>query len=378
MTTPSSPPAGPEPTQRPGPARVPRPLQIAADWSWRLLVVGVAVAIVLLALSRLQVVVLPVIGALLLCTFLAPLVGFLDNRGMHRGVATALVSVGAVGALAGLVAAFTFQVRDSIEELTEGTREGIRQIEDWLVGGPADLERSQIREAADAAIEQLTSPDALLQSGLLARAATAVEVLGGLALAVVLVFFFLKDGDSMWRWMVRRLGVNAGPHVDAAGRRAWEGLGGFMRGQAIVAAADAIFIGLGIWLLGVPLAVPLATLIFFAAFFPIVGAVLAGSAAVLVALATEGFLTAVLLLAIVIAVQQIEGNVLQPVVMARTARLHAVVVLLALAVGAALGGIVGAFLAVPIAAAAAAAGGYAWTQMGPAPAPADDPPVDSS
>lgn len=364
-------PGGPRPAPQEQGRRavvVPRPLDVAAAWSWRLLAVGVAVAVVLLALSRLQVVVLPVIGALLVCTFLVPLVDRLHGRGLHRGVATGVVSVGALAAIVGLVGIFSIQVRDNLDELTSGTREGIDELEDWLVGGPLGIERSQLREATDAAIDRLTSAEGLLQSGLLARAGTAVEVVGGILLAVVLVFFLLKDGASIWRGIVRRLGAGAGPHVDALGRRAWDGLSGFMRGQAIVAAVDAVFIGLGIWLLGVPLAVPLATLIFFAAFFPIIGAVVAGSAAVLVALATQGFVTALLLLAVVIGVQQIEGNVLQPVVMSRTAQLHPITVLLALAAGATLGGIVGAFLAVPIAAAASAAGGYAWSRVGPEPA----------
>lgn len=357
-------PGAPTPLPPDTPA-VPRALNVLAAWSWRLLVIAAAAAVVLLALSRLRVVVLPVFAALLICTFLTPLVDRLHRRGLHRAVATTIVSAGALAAVAGLVAAFALQVRANLDELVSGSREGIRQVEEWLVRGPAGVERSQLRDATDAAIDRLTSADGLLQSGLLTRAGTAAEVIGGLALAVVLTFFFLKDGATMWSWLMRRLGPQAGPHVDAAGRRAWGGLGGFMRGQAIVAAADAVFIGLGIWLLGVPFALPLATLTFFAAFFPIVGAVVAGSAAVLVALATEGVITALLLLGVVVAVQQIEGNVLEPVVMSRTAQLHPVVVLLALAAGASLGGLVGAFLAVPIAAAAAAAGGYAWDRVGP-------------
>jgi len=353
---------------RRGARAVPRPLAVAAAWSWRLVVIAVAAGAVLVALGSVRIVVLPVAGALLVCTFLAPVVHWLDGWGLPRTLATMAVAIGTATAVAGLVAAFSLQVRDHLDDLEAGARGGLLEIEEWLVTGPVGVERARIREATDGAVDWLTSTDGLLGTGLLSRAGTALEVAGGLALLIVLVFFFLKDGDSMWRWVVRRLGPEAGPHADAAGRRAWGGLGGYMRGQAIVAGVDAVAIGLGAWLLGVSLALPIAVLTFAAGFFPIVGAVLAGSAAVLVALATEGPVTALALLAVVAAVQQIESNVLAPVIMARTARLHPVVVLLALGAGAALGGVVGAFLAVPVAAAAAAAGGYAWAQVGPAPA----------
>jgi predicted PurR-regulated permease PerM len=169
----------------------------------------------------------------------------------------------------------------------------------------------------------------------------------------------------MWAWMTGRLGRGAGGHVDAAGRRAWQGLCGYMRGQAIVAAVDAIAIGIGIFVLGVPFALPLAILTFFAGFFPIVGAVTAGALAVLVALAAEGPVTALILLGVVVAVQQLEGNLLEPLVMGRAVHLHPVVILLSLAAGAAVAGIVGAFLAVPLAAAGTAAGSYLWSRIGP-------------
>lgn len=344
---------------------VPRSLRVTAAWSWRLIVIALAVGLTLYALAQVRVVVLPVFAALLLCTFLAPLVLWLDRRGIPRAVAVLLVLVGAVVVIGGIVTAIAVQIRQSLDELEAGARQGVREVEEWLVEGPLGIERKRIGEGVEQAIDWFTSADGALQAGLLSRAATALEIVGGIGLAVVLVFFFLKDGDHMWAYMTRRLGTGAGPHVHQGGMQAWQALGGYMRGQAIIAAVDAVFIGLGIFLLGVPFAVPLAVITFFAAFFPIVGAVVAGLLAILIALATNGFITALLVAAVVLGVQQTESNVLEPVIMARTARLHPVVVLVALGAGAALGGLIGAFLAVPLAAAAAAVARYAWPRVGP-------------
>lgn len=350
---------------RPEAALAPRPLRIAAAWSWRLLVVLAAVLAGVHALSRVQVVVLPVVGALLVCTFLGPVAAWLRRRGLPRALSAVAVLLGAVAVIGGLGMVLWDQVRRDIDGLDLSVEEGAAEVERWLVEGPLGMERAEIRDGVARARDWATSPDGLLASGVLSRSVTVVEIVAGLLLAVVVVFFLLKDGDRMWAWLVRRLGPDAGAHVDAAGGRAWWALGGYMRGQAIVAAVDAILIGLGIFLLGVPFALPLAVLTFLAGFFPIVGAVVAGAIAVLVALAAEGLVTALILLAIVVAVQQTESNVLEPVVMSRTVRLHPVVILVALGAGAAVGGLVGAFLAVPIASAVAAVGGYVWPRVGP-------------
>jgi predicted PurR-regulated permease PerM len=346
-------------------ALAPRPLRVAAAWSWRLLVVGAAVLIAVYALARVQVVVLPVLGALLVCTFLGPPAAWLRRRGLPPALAAVSVMAAAAATLGGLGLAIWYQVSQDVEDLDVSVDEGIGEVQRWLVEGPLGMERARVEQAVDDARAWFTSPDGLLASGVLDRALTAIEVVTGAVLALILVFFFLKDGGRMWDWLVRRLGPDAGGHVHEAGGRAWWALGGYMRGQAIVAAVDAVFIGLAIFLLGVPFALPLAVLTFFAAFLPIVGAFVAGAVAVLVALASQGPVTALILLAVIVAVQQIEGNVLAPVVMARTARLHPVVVLVALGAGGAVGGIVGAFLAVPIAAAVAAVGGYVWPRVGP-------------
>lgn len=359
-TTPATPAA-----PRPRTAVTPRPLDVAAGWSWRLLVVGAAVAVVFLVLSRLRIIVLPAIVALLATAILYPPLRWLRARGWPRLLAIWTVLLGAIATVAAVVAGLSWQVAGEVDQLDVSIEEGVADVEDWLVDGPLGLSRTSVTEAYAQAREWVTSGDGLLSTGIASQAVVAVEVVAGLLLALVLVFFFLKDGERMWQAITGRLGTRASAHVDHAGRRAWTTLGGFVRGTAIVAAVDAVLIGTAVAVLGVPFALPLAALTFAGAFLPIVGAVVAGAIAVLVALATQGVVTALILLGVVVLVQQVEGDVLQPIVLGRAVSLHPVVILLAVAGGAALGGIVGAFLAVPVVAVASAVMGYVWGEVGP-------------
>jgi predicted PurR-regulated permease PerM len=350
---------------RPRNALTPRPLDIAAGWSWRLLVVGAAAAVVFLVLSRMRIIVLPTIVALLATSVLYPPVAWLRARGWPRLLATWTVLLAAIATVAAVVAALSWQVAGEVDELDVSIEQGVTDVEDWLVDGPLGLSRSSVTEAYAQGREWVTSGEGLLSTGIASQAVVAVEVVAGLLLALVLVFFFLKDGERMWQAVTGRLGTRAAAHVDPAGRRAWATLSGYVRGTAVVAAVDAVLIGVAVAVLGVPFALPLAALTFAGAFLPIVGAVVAGSIAVLVALATQGVVTALILLGVVVLVQQVEGDVLQPIVLGRAVRLHPVVILLAVAGGAALGGIVGAFLAVPVVAVASAVMGYVWGEVGP-------------
>jgi putative heme transporter len=364
--------AGPGRARRARPT-APRPLEVAAGWSWRLIAVVAGLAVVGVLLVQLRIVVLPVIVALLACTVLHPPVRRLRARGWPRLLATWTVVLASVAIAAAAVALLSWQVADDLDAIDVNVEQGVEDVEDWLVEGPLGLSRADISAAYEQGREWATSGGGLVASGIAGRAVVAVEVVAGLLLALVLVFFFLKDGDRMWRAVTARLGETAGGHVDTAGRRAWEALGGFVRGTAVVAAADAVLIGAAVAILGVPFAIPLAALTFAGAFLPIVGAVVAGSIAVLVALATEGLVAALILLGVVVAVQQVEGDVLQPLVLGRSVRLHPVVILLAVAGGAAVGGIIGAFLAVPAVAVASVVLGYVWDEVGPAAAPGPGP-----
>jgi len=341
----------------------PRALRVAAAWSWRVLVILLLGWVAVLVLARIQVVVIPAVLALLLATFMHPPVRALAAAGVPRGLAALGVVITGVGLLSAGVWAVYAQVRGEAGSLADDIEAGVDDIEEWLVEGPLGVDPDRIDRAVDrgrAVLQEAASGERAIGGAM-----AALEVLAGAGLTVVLLFFFLKDGARMWEWLARRAGADARPHVLEAGARAWWALGGYMRGQAIIAAVDAFFIGIGILVLGVPFAVPLIALTFIASFFPIVGATVAGAAAVLVALADGGVVTALMMLAVVVGVQQTEGNVLEPVVMSRTAHLHPVVVVMALGAGGALAGLVGAFLAVPVAAAATAVGSYVWGRVGP-------------
>lgn len=341
---------------RPRPGDVPRPLATAAAWSWRALVVAAAAGVALVLLARLRVVVFPVLGSLLLVAVLSPAVERLVRAGWRRTLAASTVLLGALAVLAGVAAAIGLHAASQAEDLRESFDLGLEDVRDWLVEGPLGLSRARVDEVERQAREVLSAET--LASGAAGGARVALEIVAGILLALVVTFFLLKDGPLMWRWLVGRLGAGRGPHVDEAGRRAWRTVGAYMRGTAIVAAVDAVLIGAAAAILGVPLAPAIGVVTFLAGFFPIVGAVTAGIVAVLVALAAEGLTTALILGAVVIAVQQLEGDLLQPLVVGRALRLHPLVVLLGVAAGGAAAGIPGALVAVPLIAAATAVGGY--------------------
>lgn len=339
-----------------GRGSVPRWLQVAADWGWRFVVVAVTLAIVGWIALRLTVVLIPTFVALIFVALLAPVVEVVD-RAMPRLLATWLVLVGFIAALSGLGVLLATPIRSAVDDLSANWDTARTDIEDWLVEGPLGLSRDRVDELADQVDEAWGQASSNLLGSPGEATRTVVEVVGGIFLAVVLVFFLLKDGPRMWSWMLDHVAPARRPAVERAGSCAFGALQGWIRGVAITGLVDAVLIGIALVIIGVPAALPLAVLTFFAAFFPIVGATVAGALATAIALASNGPTAAVIVGVVVLAVQQIEGDVLLPVVMYRQVSLHPVVVLLALAVGGAIGGIIGAVVAVPLTAALAAAGG---------------------
>jgi putative heme transporter len=244
------------------------------------------------------------------------------------------------------------------DELADDLVAGIEEAGDWLVEGPPGVPRDQLESWVDGAVEEIQGSTEEIVAGVIAGAQFAIEVLVVLAIALVLTFFFLKDGDRIWDWIV---GVFARTHradVREMGSRSWTTLAGYLRGMTIVALADSIFIGIALVILDVPGALALAVLIFFAAYIPIAGAVVTGALAVLVALIAQGLITALLVLAAVVIVQQAESNLLHPFVVGRAVQVHPVAILLGVTAGAVLGGVIGALVAVPIVAVGARIGGY--------------------
>jgi putative heme transporter len=311
-----------------------------------LLVAGVVVLVALL-LARLAPVTLAVVAALLLTALLVPVVDALARRRVPRGLAALAGVLLLLVALVGPLVLIGQQVVSQFGDLGSRLDEGVGRVRGWIVGTLPISEQQLdqlVQQARDAGRSAAANP--------ISGASMAVEVLGAALLALVLLFFLLKDGHRMWAWLLDRLPDRRRERADAAGRAGWHALSGYVRGTIIVAAVDAIGIGAALLIVGVPLALPLALLTFIAAFVPIIGATVAGAAAVLVALVANGPTQALIILAAVIAVQQAEGNLLEPLVMGRAVRLHPAVILVAVAAGTVLAGVAGAIVAVPVVAVA--------------------------
>ena len=319
-----------------------------------LLVIGITIAAGLWLAARLRLVVLPVLLALVLATLLVPPTAHLRRRGWPDGLAALMTLLSSVVLIGALLAAIAPGAVDDFNALDVGIGGGLEEVQRWLAEGPLALSDREINTAIDRAQEQVRANVDTVSQNLALGALILVEVLTGIALALVLLFFFLKDGERMWTWLCDLAPRSQRDGIRRSGNMAWTALSGFLRGQAIVALFDATFIALALVLIGVPLVIPLAVLTFFGAFVPVVGATVAGLAAALVALFDDGPLAALMVIGAIILVQQLEGNILQPYVVGRSVRVHPVAILLAITVGGVLGGIVGVMVAAPAVAVAGA------------------------
>ena len=332
----------------PHPFAVPNWLDRGAAWSWRLLLVIAAVVVAFLAFSRLRIVIVPFLVAMLIAALLGPLAARLRRLGLPRLLATWVTLIGTLVVVGGVIGVATFLIADQLTGDTVQWQEIGDDIRQYLRDdSPFTLTDQQIDDLWARARDVVTSG----VDGVGASSIRLVgEVLTGIFLGVVLTFFFVNEGGSMWRWVVERTSPRRADAIDEAGRRSVSTLGAYVRGLAVTGLVDGAIIGIGLFVLDVPLAIPLAIITFFGAFIPIVGATAAGALAVLVALATEGPTDALITGVIVLVVQQVEGDVVMPMVMRNQVRLHPAVILLAVTGGGALLGVIGAFLAVPIAA----------------------------
>jgi putative heme transporter len=337
-------------------ARVPSWVATSAAWAWRLLALLAASSVVLWLLIRLYLVTLPVIIALILATLCVPPARALEARGLHRTASAAIVVIGGMVALGGLFAALTPAFIAQVQELRPTVIDAIDQLFVFLETGPLGWDRQEVMGFFEQGLQAAQDRGGEIAGQVVSGAAIAVQGIAALTLAIVLLFFFVKDGEQIVAWLLARTPTDHQETMRAVGRRAWTALAGFVRGTAAVALIDAIGIGVGLAVVGVPLVLPIAVLVFLGGFIPVIGAFVTGLLAVLVALAAGGLQQALIVFAIVLAVQQIESNVLQPVIMRRAVSLHPVVILAALTAGATLTGVIGAFLAVPITAVVAAAG----------------------
>ncbi|SFB24934.1 Predicted PurR-regulated permease PerM [Cellulomonas marina] len=329
---------------------VPPSVRGAAAWSWRIVAIALGVALLFVVVSELEVILVPVAVALLLTVLLTPVVHGLQRLRFPRALASITAVLGLLVVVAGLLTLAGNSIANGIGELWGQASQGIDQVLDWLSTGPLGISTTDLSGYVDQAQEALSGAGTGLVSGALSVTTTIGHVLAGTLIALFCTFFFLLDGRAIWRWVVRLMPRAARQQVHEAGRRGVVTLSAYTRTQILVAAVDAVGIGLGALLLGLPLALPLAILVFVGSFIPLVGAVVTGSVAILVALVSQGPLQALIMLAVVLGVQQLEGHVLQPFLMGHAVSLHPVAVLLVVAAGSFLAGIVGALFAVPLAA----------------------------
>lgn len=324
-----------------------------AKWSLILVSVSAGAWVLGWLISALWVVILPALLAIIVATVLWPPTKWMMRVGLPPALSATAALVVFFLVIGGIITLIVPSVVDSAPELADKATDGVAQVQDWLKGPPVNLQDEQIDNAVSAITSRLQDSGTAIASGVFTGVSAAGSILVTLALVLVLSFFFVKDGVRFIPWLHGIAGGRAGRHLAEVLARMWATLGGFIRTQAIVSLIDAFFIGLGLVILGVPLALVLATLTFLGGFIPIVGAFVAGALAVLVALVANGPTTALIVLVIIIAVQQLEGNVLQPILQSRSMNLHPAIVLLAVTGGGSVFGIIGAFLAVPAAAVAA-------------------------
>ncbi len=358
----SGPPAGGSSRRRPprrpvGDDSVPSGLRTAAAWSWRLIVVLVGVYVLISAAAYVAVGVVPVIVALLLAALLQPGAASLVRHGWPRSLAAFAMLLVGLGVVAGIITLVVERFIDGFADLSTQVTAGLEKVRDYVVDTFPVTER-QLDQALDQARDFFAGNQEQIASGAIDTAATVGEVFTGIVLALFTLFFFLKDGRSIWLWLVGLLPVDARAFTDEAARRAWRTLISYVRATVVVALVDAIGIGIGLAILQVPLVIPLAALVFLGAFIPIIGSFLAGSVAVLVALVAVGPIKALIALAVVVLVMQLESHVLQPLLLGRAVHVHPLAVVLAIAAGLLVAGIFGALIAVPVVACGNVAGTY--------------------
>ncbi len=327
---------------------IPYGVRIAAAWSWRLGLILLVMGALVWLLGKISFLIIPVMVAALLAGLLSPVVGWLRSQRLPNGLAVAVTVLAFIGLIAGALALVGRQLVLGFRELWSEALAGIQQIQDWLAQGPLHLTAAQIDQYIQEATTALQDNSRSILTGALSFGSTAGHFAAGMILALFILIFFLLEGGRIWAFLVRLLPRRARIPADGAGRRGWASMVSYARIQMFVAFVDAVGIGAGAAIIGVPLALPLGVLVFIGSFIPIVGALITGAIAVLLALVANGPVNALVMLGIVLLVQQLESHILQPLVMGKAVALHPVAVILAVAAGSYLAGIPGALFSVPI------------------------------
>lgn len=338
-------------TGRPAPSpapieTVPWGVQVASAWSWRILVIAAALALLGFLIVQLRYIVVPVLIAVLIGALLIPVVDWLSARRWPRWLAVTVVELGLIAVVAGLVFVVVWQVRIGLGDFSGRAVEAWQQFTVFLAQEPFDISEAELNTWISDVISGTQGSSVV--SGALSLGSSVGHVFAGILLTLFSTIFVLLDGRRIWAWLVRLLPRRARPAAEGGSRAGWVTLANFTRVQILVASIDAVGIGLGVLLLGLPLAVPIGVLVFLGSFIPIVGAIATGFVAVLVALVYSGPVVALVMLAIVLGVQQLEGHVLQPAIMGTAVKIHPLAIVLAVAAGSFTAGIAGALFAVPL------------------------------
>jgi len=338
---------------------VPSLLRNAAAWSWRLLLVAAVAYVAFKIADALRLVVIPLIAALLLCALLQPLTAVLRRAGLPPLAATWCTVLAALAVLVGVATLIASRVRADYPRLASEFRNTVHEVQSYLRGPPFRIKGIRLDELSHKLLDYLAKHKSLVAGTVVTGGKYFLEILTGLILTFFITFFLLKDGRKIWTWMVSGLRPWARRRALLAGDAAWHALVSYIRGTTMVAAIHALIIGLALWLIGVPLVVPLIILVFLAAYIPLVGILVVGALAIVITLATKGLAAALILLAVFLAENQVESHLLQPLVVGRVVRLHPLAIIMVLAVGGIVAGVPGAIVAVPVAAVVS----YAWPYL---------------
>ena len=331
-------------------SQVPRLLQQTAAWSWRLLLTGLVIYLAFKLAVHLRLVTLPFIAAMLLTALLQPTAAMLRRRGFSPLLATWSVFLLALLIIAGAITLVANQISADYSTLFKEVTKTTRQVTHSLAGAPFHLNAARLSKIGNEITTYISQHKSVVAGTVLTGGKYATEILAGVVLTLFISFFLLKDGARVWAWLISGMRPEAKRRAGRAGDASWQALVNYMRGTTAIAAIHSVLLGLALWLLGVPLLVPFIVLVFIAAFVPLIGILVVGGLAILVALATKGAVAAIILLAVLIVENQIEGHLLQPLVMGRIIKLHPLAIILVLAVGGIIAGIPGAIIAVPTAA----------------------------
>lgn len=346
--------------------RVPTLLVTTADWAWRLIIVGALIYLLMRIIDRVQVVAIPCALALLLCALLHPLVDRLRRWGLPSLAATWAAILLALGLLIAVGVIVGIRANTEFPRLIDQLRVTAVHVQDWLINGPLHMKKSQLEQDVNKGLKYVQDRQSQLANTALSATTVVIEFLAGFVLMLFVTFFLLKDGRKIWSWLISGTGQYRG-RIERAGRAGWSTLSHYVQGTVMVSAVHAVAVAITLTIMGVPLVAPLALLVFFASFIPLVGILFAGGVALLVVFSAKGVIAGLIFLGILVVEQQVEGHLLQPLVVGRRLHFHPLGIIVVLSVGGVVGGIPGAALAVPLTAIVY----RAWPELRAADAPVD-------